>query len=235
MFATAFEKEGFAIIPSVYTPAAVAAMIQHIEAADTSGPLFRKTGDLFAIRRFLDAVPGMESLLFTTALQNIIRTIAPAGSFIVKAIYFDKPGQSNWFVAYHQDLMITVNQKHEIPGYGPWTHKQDTCAVMPPTEILEQSFTLRIHLDDTTAANGALKVIPGSHHQGIYRPETIDWTREQEVCCEVPAGGVMLMRPLLLHASSRSTNQQQRRVIHIEFNSVALPQPLQWAERRDWN
>jgi ectoine hydroxylase-related dioxygenase (phytanoyl-CoA dioxygenase family) len=67
---------------------------------------------------------------------------------------------------------------------------------------------LRIHLDDTDENNGALRVIPKSHVKGIYRSETIDWSKETEVTCKVPKGGIMLMRPLLLHASSRTTNNK---------------------------
>ncbi|MOA48013.1 hypothetical protein D3C78_1706990 [compost metagenome] len=40
----------------------------------------------------------------------------------------------------------------------------------------------------------------------------------------------MIMRPLLLHASNRTTNDNQRRVIHIEFSSENLPKPIQWSE-----
>ena len=74
-------------------------------------------------------------------------------------------------------------------------------------------------------------VIPASHQKGIYRPETIDWQNEQEEICPVKKGGVMVMKPLLLHSSNRTTNQQRRRVIHIEFASLELPEPLKWAER----
>lgn len=54
--------------------------------------------------------------------------------------------------------------------------------------------------------------------------------REEEVTCAVPAGGVMVMKPLLMHASGRTTNGLSRRVLHLEFSSAALPEPLQWAE-----
>jgi ectoine hydroxylase-related dioxygenase (phytanoyl-CoA dioxygenase family) len=91
---------------------------------------------------------------------------------------------------------------------------------------LERNFTIRIHLDDTDRNNGALKVIPGSHRKGVYRPETIDWSKETEAICEVPAGGIMIMRPLLLHASNRTNNHARRRVIHIEFSNTALPEDL---------
>jgi ectoine hydroxylase-related dioxygenase (phytanoyl-CoA dioxygenase family) len=149
---------------------------------------------------------------------------------VVKSIYFDKPGQSNWFVAWHQDLTISVDQKLPIQGFGPWTIKDEQFAVQPPLEILEQIFTIRIHLDETDKNNGALKVIPGSHLKGVYRPETIDWEKESIETCNVQKGGVMIMRPLLLHASDRATGSNNRRVIHIEFANTSLPEGLQWAE-----
>ncbi len=78
-----------------------------------------------------------------------------------------------------------------------------------------------------------LKVVPGSHQKGWYRPETIDWSNETEVSCVVPRGGVMIMKPLLLHSSGRTTNNKKRRVVHIEFSATELPQDLQWSERMD--
>ncbi len=110
------------------------------------------------------------------------------------------------------------------------TIKQNQFAVQPPLEILQNIVTVRIHLDDTDENNGALKVVPKSHAKGIYRPETIDWTVEKEVSCNVPKGGIMLMKPLLLHSSGRTTNNRQRRVIHIEFSNQELPADLNWAE-----
>ncbi len=149
----------------------------------------------------------------------------------MKSIYFDKPPQSNWFVAWHQDLTISVGEKADVPGFGPWTVKQEQYAVQPPLEILQQNFTLRIHLDDTNSDNGALRVVPGSHAKGVYRPETIDWAVEREYSCELRRGGVMIMRPLLLHASNRTVNEARRRVIHIECSKATLPSPLHWSEK----
>ncbi|HSC40278.1 MAG TPA: phytanoyl-CoA dioxygenase family protein, partial [Chitinophagaceae bacterium] len=137
---------------------------------------------------------------------------------------------SNWFVSYHQDLTISVDRKTEADGFGLWTIKQGWFAVQPPMPILESNYTIRIHLDDTDEANGALKVIPGSHRKGVYRPETIGRVIETEAVCRVKRGGVMIMKPLLLHSSGRTTNDNRRRVVHIEFSRHALPDGLQWAE-----
>jgi len=221
---------GFTVIPEVYTSAETDALIGNIAQADTSNDTFRKTKDLFAIRQFLKEIPGVVPSIFNEKLMSIIDGLFGSGYQAVKSIYFDKPGDSNWFVSYHQDLTISVKEKADVEGFGPWTVKQQQYAVQPPLHILEQNFTVRIHLDDTDGDNGALRVVPGSHAKGIYRPETIDWNKETEVTCDVPKGGIMIMRPLLLHASSRTINNQKRRVIHIEFSNQQLPAPLAWSE-----
>lgn len=222
---------GYTIIENVFTGQDVEALINTINCADKSNPLFRKTNDLFAIRQFLKEVPGVKELIFNERLKAWIRDLFDESYFVVKSIYFDKPPQSNWFVACHQDLTISVKEKIDNPGFGPWTVKQNQFAVQPPLNILEDNFTIRIHLDDTDENNGALKVITGSHLKGIYRPETVDRTVEQEVCCLVKKGGIMIMRPLLLHASSRTKNEERRRVIHIEFSRRELPEGMEWAEK----
>jgi hypothetical protein len=52
--------------------------------------------------------------------------------------------------------------------------------------------------------------------------------RIAEATCTVGAGGVVLMRPLLLHASSPATVAGHRRVIHLEFAAADLPGGLEW-------
>jgi ectoine hydroxylase-related dioxygenase (phytanoyl-CoA dioxygenase family) len=225
-----FLNEGFAVIDNVFTTEDIDAILQTISQVDTTSPTFRKTNDLFAIRQFLKEVPATKSLIFDK-LNSIISQNFGDDYFAVKSLYFDKPEQSNWFVAYHQDLTISVDKKVDIEGFGPWTVKQNQFAVQPPLDILESNFTIRIHLDDTDENNGALRVIPKSHLKGVYRPGTIDWTTETEVVCKVKKGGIMIMKPLLLHASNRTTNNNKRRVIHVEFSNRSLVDTLQWSEK----
>ncbi|HUC82671.1 MAG TPA: phytanoyl-CoA dioxygenase family protein [Flavisolibacter sp.] len=229
-YRTAFAEKGYVVIPAIFSDSEIEAISNQIRQADSGKTNFRKSKDLFAIRQFFNEVPDIVPVVISDALKLLIHNLFGGGFFVVKSIYFDKPGDSNWFVSYHQDLTISVNRKAEVEGYGPWTVKQNQYAVQPPLSILENNFTIRIHLDDTDENNGALRVVPRSHSKGIYRPETIDWSEEvEEVCC-VPKGGIMLMRPLLLHASSRTTNNKPRRVIHIEFSKQDLPKPLHWSE-----
>lgn len=225
------DEFGFSMVNNIYTEEEIKQILTVIEAANSDKATFRKSEDLFAIRQFLRELPEIRAIIFNDKLKQILNGVFGDRYFVVKSIYFDKPEKSNWYVAYHQDLTISVDQKVTLEGFGPWTVKQNQFAVQPPIDILERNFTLRVHLDDTNGDNGALKVIPISHLKGIYRPETINWEKEQEVVCEVGKGGVMFMKPLLLHSSSRTTNGQKRRVIHIEFSDVELPNSLQWSER----
>lgn len=221
--------KGYTVIDNIYRPDEIDAISQSIIHASTSKPTFRKTADLFAIRQFLKEVPEVQPLIFNAKLNALIAEYIGSDYFVVKSIYFDKPEHSNWFVAWHQDLTISVDKKLELPGFGHWTVKQDQYAVQPPLGILENIFTIRIHLDDTNEENGALRVIPGSHLRGVYRHSSKESVHEEEIC-QVKSGGIMIMQPLLQHASNRTVSRNRRRVIHIEFSNVKLHQGLEWAE-----
>jgi hypothetical protein len=171
---------GFAIIENIYSYSEINNLLDLISNANYSNPTFRKTADLFAIRQFVQEVPDTVDILFNDKLRELISSVFGDEFFIVKSIYFDKPETSNWFVAYHQDLTISVDKKIDIPGFSSWTKKHNQFAVQPTLNVLQDNFTIRIHLDETTEHNGALKVIPGSHKKGVYRPETIDWTNDNE-------------------------------------------------------
>ncbi len=227
----AIATDGFTTVANVFSAEEVETLLSAIDKADQTNANFRKAEGLFAIRQFFKEIPEAVAAVFNLKFRELIEELLGDSFFVVKSIYFDKQEGSNWFVAWHQDLMISVDQKHEFLGFGPWTNKQGQYAVQPPVDILEGNFTLRIHLDDTDHNNGALRVITGAHQNGIYRPETIDWTTASETICNVSAGGVMIMKPLLMHSSGRSVSDRKRRVIHIEFSNRSLPAGLNWAEK----
>ncbi|MCK0110511.1 phytanoyl-CoA dioxygenase family protein [Flavobacteriaceae bacterium S0825] len=224
------EENGFSVLADLYSDYEVNGILACIENAERDGNSFLKTKDLFAIRQLIKNVPELTDLLFNEKLTELVSELSESEYFLTKAIYFDKPNESNWFVAYHQDLSISVNQKAELVNYSNWTYKKGQYGVQPPIEILEDTITIRIHLDKTDRNNGALKVIPKSHLSGIVRTDSKEWNLENEFICEVERGGVMLMKPLTLHASNRTTNGKKRRVIHLEFNKHNLTEPLVWLE-----
>ena len=65
--------------------------------------------------------------------------------------------------------------------------------------------TVRIHLDEVTEENGPLQVIPGSHRSG--KELRLNETLPRTVLAD--QGDVLLMRPLLLHASSATRHARE--------------------------
>jgi ectoine hydroxylase-related dioxygenase (phytanoyl-CoA dioxygenase family) len=223
---------GYTTLTGVFSLEEVTGLVQTIEAAETSSVNFRRSTDVFAIRNLLGEIPQLREQLLTPKLQAVLAALFPeARPHLTKAIYFDKPAGSNWLVAWHQDVMISVDRRQELPGYGPWTSKGGDVTVLPPREILESIITLRLHLDDCDATNGALRVVPGSHRHGVIPNDQHPVYTPAAVTCEVPVGGLLLMQPLTLHASNRSTSTRPRRVIHLEFSAAELLSGLQWRER----
>ncbi len=190
-YSNEINSEGFAIIDNVYDENEIKKLISIIENVTenkTDKTTFRKSEDLFAIRQFHKEIPQALDSIFNQNLKDIIKSNFGENYFITKSIYFDKPEKSNWFVAYHQDLTISVDKKIDVESFENWTTKQDQFAVQPPKDILEKNFTIRIHIDKTTKDNGALKVINNSHSKGIYRVENMDFKNEKETICEVEKG-----------------------------------------------
>jgi ectoine hydroxylase-related dioxygenase (phytanoyl-CoA dioxygenase family) len=226
------QENGFSTLPGLLSASEISAILNTVQAAEAASSNFRRSQDVFAIRNLLGEIPALREQLLTPAVRQLLAVLFPdATPHLTKAIYFDKPAGSNWLVAWHQDVMIAVDRRLDLPGYGPWSSKQGEVAVLPPRQILESIITIRLHLDACDASNGALKVVPGSHRHGVVDNNDLPAYTSQAVTCAVPAGGAMLMQPLTLHASNRSTSTQPRRVIHLEFSAAELPEGLEWRER----
>jgi ectoine hydroxylase len=83
--------------------------------------------------------------------------------------------------------------------------------------------TAIVFLDDATADNGALRVIPGSHVQGPVRRDPDDPTRyladpsaldcESAVLLELPAGSVLWFGAFLVHCSAPNRTATHRRAL----------------------
>jgi hypothetical protein len=215
-----FEQQGFTVVPNVLSSSEQQRLI------DAIGPV---TG---AGRRGLLSLPVIAQLASSSRFLDLVRPYLPSGPRPVRAIYFDKSPGTNWMVAWHQDLTLALRARVDVPGFGPWSMKNDIPHVQAPTGLLEQMLTLRLHLDDCDDTNGALRVIPGSHRMGRIPATRNRELREQlpDFVCRLSAGDVLLMRPLLLHASSRSKSTRHRRVLHIEYAAFSLPAQLQWHE-----
>jgi ectoine hydroxylase-related dioxygenase (phytanoyl-CoA dioxygenase family) len=139
-----------------------------------------------------------------------------------RATLFDKSPGANWLVVWHQDTALPLRHRREAEGWGPWSTKAGVLYAHAPATALQRIVALRVHLDDSTSQNGPLRVIPGSHERGVLSDAAIQdlVARNQPHECTVPRGGVLRIRPLLVHASSKSAAPAPRRVLHVEYTST---------------
>ena len=218
----AFESEGFEVYKGVIN-------------SDEIDKL-RVISDVLAAEEKKACVRGVaaKSLeILGLAESNALRQFLPADYLLVRSILFDKTPEENWPVLWHQDLSIAVKGKKELRGYGPWSVKDGVAHVQPPSEVLQQMVTLRVHLDPSAESNGALRVIRSSNKSGKMKPSSVPAAveRGEEVVCACVPGDVLKMSPLILHASRRSEQPSRRRVLHFEYaHKDSLHPELRWCK-----
>ncbi|TWT39459.1 phytanoyl-CoA dioxygenase family protein [Blastopirellula retiformator] len=225
------DHDGFVLLPSPFDLAELdqitADLTAAIEASQRDGESIRtRAGAAYAARNVLSVYPDVAHVWRKPALVDMLLEVLGRDCGLVRVLYFDKPPEKTWSLPWHKDLTIAVRE-HVGPSqqYAKPTFKAGVPHVEAPLELLEQMLTLRIHLDDVDAENGALQVLPGSHKTGKAAasgtPHLIGCHR----------GDVLAMRPLLSHASGESTpgSNRHRRILHLEFAAVpTLAEGFAW-------
>jgi hypothetical protein len=202
---------GYAIAPDVFTRVE---MVEVISALERSGLKRSKAG-----ARHVLSVHVVSQLASDPRMIGLARRFAGSTPVPFRATLFDKSAASNWLVAWHQDTALPLRNQVSDPLWGPWTTKGGILHAHAPAHVLERVIALRVHLDDSTALNGPLRVLPDSHLHGILADQGIQQLarQTQPVDCVAPAGSVVAMRPLIVHASSKGSDGTPRRVLHIEY------------------
>lgn len=205
------EEYGFAVIPDLFQQKEIDRLLQELGCAKLPRS---RAGVRHAMR-----VPAVGEMARRAPLLEIALEILGDGAFPFRATLFDKSPTANWLVVWHQDTALPLCERREVPGWGPWSVKEGVNYAHAPARALEQAVALRVHLDDSTSENGPLRVLPGTHTLGVLTDEQIHElsTKIAEVECVMGKGGVLAMRPLIVHASSKARSEMPRRVLHIEY------------------
>lgn len=203
--------EGYSIYARVFDPGE---MVEVLQALSDERVERTKAG----ARRVL-GVPAVEQLAGDSRLLDIASEFVGPAPVPFRATLFDKSASANWLVVWHQDTALPLRDRFEDSAWGPWSTKAGVVHAHAPAWALEQVVALRLSLDDSTGTNGPLRVLPDSHRGGVLTDDQIAQLarRTTSVDCVAAAGGIVAMRPLTVHASSKSSDQKPRRVLHIEY------------------
>jgi ectoine hydroxylase-related dioxygenase (phytanoyl-CoA dioxygenase family) len=215
---------GFATIPTAVPNSEITALLGELK---TDGLSRSRAGFRHAMRHHAVAAFARDSRLVALAAEILGPTAIP-----FRATLFDKSPTSNWLVVWHQDTALPIRERRDVTGWGPWSTKDGIAYAHAPASALENVVALRVHLDDSTEDNGPLRVLPGTHSHGVLEDHAVHQLASKitPVDCLGPLGGLIAMKPLIVHASSKSRSPQPRRVLHIEYAlSLDLPDGLELA------
>jgi ectoine hydroxylase-related dioxygenase (phytanoyl-CoA dioxygenase family) len=207
--------QGYRIYPQVFERAEMVGVTEALAAA----PVERtKAG-----ARHVLSVPAVRELSSDARLLTIASQFIGATPIAFRATLFDKSPAANWLVAWHQDTALPLRNRLTQPGWGPWSTKAGVLYAHAPAWALERVVALRVSLDDSITTNGPLRVLPDTHRSGVLTDEQISRMARDlmPVACVALSGDVVAMRPLTIHASSKSMESKPRRVLHLEYAASA--------------
>jgi hypothetical protein len=231
------EADGFAPLPGVLDADGVrAALAEWDEATERhagDGAILANDGPAYGARNLLQLWPGVLDLARRPLLREaLIEVLGPLAG-VVRVLFFDKPPGHSWALPWHKDYNIAVAEHRGGAVFTKPTTKAGVPHVIAPAEVLNAMLTARLHLDAMTADNGPLRVIPGSHRH--YATGDRDTDGREPVTVHCRAGDVLLVRPLLTHASGHSKTEAglHRRIVHFECSaSPALTDGYRWHDFR---
>ncbi len=184
----------------------------------------------------MGAAPGARMNLSAVShlLEPVHRLAARLlpGARPVRLVAFNKSEASNWTLPWHQDRVIAVRERVEMPGFGNWTRKSGVWHVEPPIDLLQRMIFARVHLDPATPENGCMELALTTGSLGkIAEPAAeavangVGSVRE---LCVADRGDVLFVKALTLHRSRASQGVGERRALRIDYAAEPLPSPLEW-------
>jgi Phytanoyl-CoA dioxygenase (PhyH) len=210
-----FAEDGYAIFPSLLDTALVA------EAGDHVTWLQRKHPDLRPEQLhhwLMWDDPFWLRLLADDRLLDIVEGFLGPDIALFASHYICKPGGDGLPVLWHQD-----------GHYWP----------LDPMEVI----TVWLAVDDAGRENGCMRVIPGSHRERKLHPHlreedranvlssrleaaAVDESRAVDV--EIPAGGISVHDPFLIHGSNPNHSPRRRCGLTIRYIPTTTRITREW-------
>lgn len=222
----AYERDGFLVLPELFSPAEVTAMkaeLEHVQGIDTDHLMREMAGGIAkTIYRVHESGSPTNSAVFEAASVAPRLLQPPQDLLSDEALYIHhtkcnlKTAIDGPVWAWHQD-------------YGTW--QRDGMPEARPTTAL-------LMLDEPSEIGGCLYFIPGSHKTGSLEPEFNDATgykffvipkeRLLEIMARSPApvpitgkpGSVVFFDCNLLHASGHNLSRHNRWAVYFVYNPV---------------
>jgi phytanoyl-CoA dioxygenase PhyH len=212
-------NDGFSVVSSVFEAVELDRLAKALDGAS----LQRSR----AGARHLLSVPAVVALARDSRLTELAAEVLGCDPVPFGATLFDKASEANWLVVWHQDTALPLMERRDAAGWGPWSTKGGITYAHAPASALSQVVALRVHLDASAEDNGPLRVLPGTHNLGVLTDQQIHSAaaRIEPATCTVEPGGVLVMRPLLVHASSKAISAAPRRVLHFEYAASRVFEP----------
>jgi ectoine hydroxylase-related dioxygenase (phytanoyl-CoA dioxygenase family) len=156
--------------------------------------------------------PELRRFLFSPLMADVCRATIGDTAYFFFDQYVVKGPESGLPFSWHQDSGYVV-------AYGG-----------PPDHA--PYLTCWCPLDDATIDNGTVRVVPGSHLQGIVPHERHAGSNdlaaevaEQGVALEVPAGSIVAFSSRTLHATGANRTDKPRRVYLAQYTVEAMLNP----------
>jgi hypothetical protein len=106
---------GFLIVNAVLALSETARLLRTLEAS----PLTRSR----AGARHLMKHPAVSDAANDPRLLAIARGFLGPSAVSFRATLFDKSSARNWLVPWHQDTALPLQERRDVPGWGPWSLK----------------------------------------------------------------------------------------------------------------
>lgn len=123
--------------------------------------------------------------------------------------------------------LSSLNYRSALPGHGLQKLHADWHEAVTPGDY-KVCNTIWL-LDDFFAANGATRLVPGTHRLGILPQDELEdpWaTHPAEILLEAPAGTVVLFNSHTWHGGTVNRSSASRRAVHSYFCRRDQPQQV---------